>query len=245
MDHHFERTAPHRLPELMDRADCDPALLEGALDAIAGANRWLGGDRLLWRQLRRILPRRGPRPGKATLRLLDVGAGSGRTAARMARRLERRGWRPRLVLADLHPGALAIVRNRLRGSRPSRGMWLPDLVRLTGTRLPFADDGVDVAISATTLHHLERSEVRRFLGELDRVSRLGWVVTDLRRSRPAYLAMRGLAATLWRRRPLPRRDGPVSIRRAFTPRELRSLVREAGLPEARVTGRLFRLAVRG
>jgi hypothetical protein len=80
---------------------------------------------------------------------------------------------------------------------------------------------------------------------MDRVSDGRWVVTDLRRSRTAYLALRLLAATLWRRHPYPRQDGPVSVRRAFTADEARRLLEHARL-EATVERKApFRLRLRG
>ena len=61
-----------------------------------------------------------------------------------------------------------------------------------------------------------------------------WASVLPRRSRLALAAVRLLAATLWLANPLPRRDGPLSVRRSYTPEELEALLREAGLHGARV-----------
>lgn len=235
----MDRADPARLPERMDRPDCDPALLRDALATLARANRRFGARDATEGTVLGLLDARPPGP----VRILDVGAGSGDIGASVARRLRSEGWRPRTTLADLHPTTLRIARDRVlrNGSSPAEET---DFVRLTAGSLPFADDGFDVAVSATMLHHLGWEEARSFLRELDRVAVRGWVVVDLRRSRPAYLAVRALAATLWRRHPLPRRDGPVSVRRAFTPDEARALVSEAGLRDASVERlRPFRLRI--
>ena len=231
----------------MDDPGCDPEVLREALDALSRAGRWLGGDRLLRKEVARQL--RGIPPGP--VRLLDVGTGSGASAQRLSRWLSRRGWQPSLVLSDRHAETLRIARRRLPrgGSHGEPEAGEPDaegrLVRLTAGRLPFAEDAFDLVISSATLHHLERSGATAFLAELARVSKRGWVVVDLRRSLLTYAAVRLLAGTVWRRNPLNRWDGPVSVRRSFTGAEARALAREAGREEATVTVRPFRLAIRG
>lgn len=210
----------------MDAPDPDPDLLRKALDGLDRVHRLTGGVRLAADPLRRAAEgRAGP------LRLLDVGTGGGRLALAVARRI--RGRAPvRLVLTDLHPRTLAAARELTRSPASSRPE--PGFVRLSGHALPFGADRFDLALCATTLHHLEREEAVACLRELDRVSGGRWVVTDLRRSRTALAAVRLLAATLWRRNPFPRHDGPVSVRRAFTPAEIESMLAEAGLDGARV-----------
>lgn len=264
----MDRASPARVPERMDRPDCDPDRLRDALSTLARANRRFGARDATLAAASELLEGRPPGP----VRILDVGTGSGDIGGGLARRLRSRGWRPRTTLTDLHPTTLRIARERLRrngrgpdggasggGDRapqgpPSGGKTgregarepgeAATFVRLTAGALPFRDDSFDVAVSATMLHHLEREEARAFLRELDRVAARGWVVTDLRRSRAAYLAVRVLAATLWRRHPLPREDGPASVRRAFTAEEARGLLAEAGIGDAGVERlRPFRLRI--
>lgn len=234
-----DRRAPSDLPERMDRDDQDPELLDCALDALARANRRFGGTRAVWRPLARALDRLPP--GSARVSLLDVGTGGGEMARDLARRIRARGLVPRLLLADSHPRTLRLARRRGRRDGTRTGY-----LRLRAGRLPLRGDAVDFVVCATTLHHLERPEAVRFLREAERVSRRAWVVADLRRSWPAYLAVRLLSRTLWRDNPLPRRDGPRSVHRAFTPEEARSLLEDAGLRGARaLPAPPFRLTVLG
>src|SRR5205085_2526696 len=66
--------------------------------------------------------------------------------------------------------------------------------------LPWADDAFDVAILSTALHHFDdERDCLRVLREMGRVSRIGFIVNDLARSRTALLGARLLAATVWRR----------------------------------------------
>lgn len=239
----LERVPPGRLPERMDRRDCDPDRLRDALTILSRANRRFGARRATVDPALGLLDRRST----GRLRILDVGTGSGDIGVSLVRRLRSDGRPARATLTDLHPTTLRIARERVRcaddvrtdsAGRPAERAAAPgagtEFVRLTASSLPFRDGSFDVAVSASTLHHLERDEARAFLRELQRVSGERWVVTDLRRSRTAYLAVRLLAATVWRRHPYPRRDGPVSVRRAFTAGEVRDLLDEAGLADAAV-----------
>lgn len=239
-----ERCPPSELPERMDRDEQDPELLDRALDALERTNRRFGGTSAVWRPLARALERRPPASG--VVRLLDVGAGGGDMGRELARRIRRRGLVPRLLLGDRHGGTLRLARRRVdedADEGPPKGT---SFLRLRAGRLPVRTDGVDFVVCATTLHHLERGQAIRFLREAERVSRDGWVVADLRRSWPTFLAVGLLARTLWRSNPLPRFDGPRSVRRAYTPEEARDLLAEAGIDGARARARPpFRLAILG
>lgn len=232
------RSPPRDLPELMDEPDCDREALQDALRVLGQMGRHLGGHRLLRRQVDRVLRGRTPGP----IGVLDIGAGGGDASLSLAAHLETRGWTPRLTLADRHAGALALCRERVRRRRAD----LPiEFVRLEAPELPFADGTRDLVISTMTLHHLEDDAASHLLAEMARVARVGWVLTDLRRSPLVLAAARLLAATVWRSHAFSRVDGPVSVRRSFTPDEIRRLLRGARLARATVVPRLIRWAARG
>lgn len=218
----LERVPPGELPERMDDPGCDAEGLRRALGQLRFSNRVFGGHRLVWWGARRMLAGRTPGP----VRILDVGAGGGDVACRLAARLRGSGWRPRCVLADLHPLTIRIARDRLRGA-PDAGAYT--FVRLTAEHLPFADHSFDLALSTTTLHHLERPAAVGLFAELERVSAGRWLVADLRRSRVALGLVWALASTLWRSEPFCHEDAPASVRRAFTPVEVDDLLASAGV----------------
>jgi ubiquinone/menaquinone biosynthesis C-methylase UbiE len=128
------------------------------------------------------------------------------------------------------------------GSRPAGGLRL---VRADGRSLPFRSGAFDAAFSTLTLHHLSEEGAVEVVREMARVSRGPVVVTDLERSLPAYLGARLLAGTRWRHDDVTRYDGPLSVRRSFTARELRTVAARAKLPGARVVRRFPFLALVG
>jgi hypothetical protein len=68
---------------------------------------------------------------------------------------------------------------------------------------------------------------------MDRVARVAVIVNDLTRSRLGY-ALVWLSTRVLGCGPMARHDGPLSVRRAYTPDELRALGARAGLAGARV-----------
>ena len=162
----------------------------------------------------------------APVTVLDVGSGRCDLLRHLRRELSRRGLAVRTLGGDLHPLAPELAR-----ARPGA----PRVLRLHGSRLPLADRSVDFVVSTITLHHLDRDQVPGFFAEAHRVSRAGFIVVDLHRTVPARIGVGILSATVWRGNPLPRHDGPVSVRRAFRVRELRELLDVAGVDRATVT----------
>jgi hypothetical protein len=101
-----------------------------------------------------------------------------------------------------------------------------------------------VAVSSLTLHHFDDEGAAASLREMSRVASKRIVVSDLRRSQASHVGARLLAATVWRLNPYTRHDGPVSVLRAFQPKELVGLARAAGLTGVSVSsGHPFRLTL--
>jgi SAM-dependent methyltransferase len=218
------------IPERLDREemlDAGKGSMEevrrslGDLDRI---NRWLGGRT----PLRRFLyPRVAARQGGGPIRVLDVGAGSGATSIAIARWAAENRLPVDIVAFDNNERHLAIARQAVRG-RPSIR-----LLRGDARQLPFADDSFDFVFSTLLLHHFDPSVLRAMIPALSRISRGRVILNDLVRDRvPAIF----FAATtrVFARSPLTQHDGPVSIRRAYTPGEMRRILKEAGLPRARI-----------
>ncbi|HEX7239696.1 MAG TPA: methyltransferase domain-containing protein [Longimicrobiaceae bacterium] len=220
--------------ERMDEPEVDRAELARSLHDLRGVNRWLGGRRVVLRHLEGMVRRLGGR----AFTVLDVGTGSGDLPLAVARWARARGIGARITATDLHPRTLALAREHTARDPDVR------VEPADALDLPYGPGAFDFALCSTALHHFEDPEAVRVLRELDRVARWGVVVNDLRRSRPALLGASLLAATVWRTHPVTRHDGPVSVRRAFTPAELRELGRRAGMRGARVYAHLpFRVAL--
>jgi SAM-dependent methyltransferase len=208
--------------ELMDGPIESLTELEANLADIEFVNRAFGGITPVLREVRRCHART----------LLDVCCGSADVPLAIARDARRRGTRIALTLLDRSTQMLTIARRRAEGE--------PDVTFAAGdaTALPFGDAAFDVVTCNLALHHFEPDAARALLREVRRVARLMPVVCDLRRSPPALAAAFAWSRVVSRNR-LTRHDAPLSVRRAYTPREARSLALGAGWPAPRVRPEAF------
>jgi ubiquinone/menaquinone biosynthesis C-methylase UbiE len=207
--------------ELLDGPLADPAAIEANLRDLRFINRMTGGASLSIRAVRELLPSGGS--------VLDVGTGAGDIPALLLADARRRGVTLGVTATDSRQEVLdaaLAIRPSLKRT-PGLTLALAD-----GRGLPWPDEAFDVAHSSMVIHHLEPSEAVTFLRELRRVSRLGIVVNDLARGRLYWIGAWLLAHTLAASR-YTRTDGPLSVRRAYTRREMEEILRRAGLDPIR------------
>jgi len=214
---------PPRRPsrEFLDETDLDPGEMARSLADLDLVNAALGSARVFERLLERPIRSEGGAPAT----ILDVGAGSATVASDLARRLERRGLRARVIATDLQWRHLAVGYGR------NGGLKLPAAAADVFS-LPFPDQSVDWAVSTLLVHHFSPEENVRLLRELARVTRRGFLLLDLRRHR-LPLAFIALAGRIAFQSPVSVSDGAASVRQAYTREEAGAFVREA-LPGARV-----------
>jgi ubiquinone/menaquinone biosynthesis C-methylase UbiE len=206
-------------PELLDGPLDDPAALRGNLEDLARVNRWLGGIAISQRTVAALLD------GRSAGTILDVGTGGADIPLAVAVDAQRRGRQIRFVAVDARPEVLAAARaidRRMTAKEPV------ELVLADGRSLPFADRSFDVVHSSLVVHHLEPAEAIAFLREARRVARIGVVVNDLVRHR-VHLLLAHAIVRIASRNAYTRYDGPLSVRRAYRPVEMRALLAAAGL----------------
>ena len=93
-------------------------------------------------------------------------------------------------------------------------------------------DGYDAVINSLFLHHLSEADAVALLARLK--AQVGMVViSDLLRSRRGW-CLTWLAVRLISRSPVVHRDGPQSVRAAYSLGEITRLAEQAGLQGARV-----------
>src|SRR6266700_2676541 len=102
------------------------------------------------------------------------------------------------------------------------------VVRADATALPLRDGAADVVTTALTLHHLEPDAAVRCLAEMRAVARDAVIVNDLWRTR-LTLVLVWIATRLFTRHRFAWDDGPLSVRRSYSPAELRQLAEKAGI----------------
>jgi len=200
--------------------------LSRSLTEVARLNALFGGRFITLAHVKRLVSRI-PRHRRVTV--LDVGTGSADIPLALVRWARRAGRPIRVFALDRDRATLGIAQRT--------AARYPEILPIQGDALalPVRARSVDVVISALTLHHLEPESAVRCLAEMDRAARAGFVVNDLARSRTAYILV-WLATRVFTRSRMSRHDGPLSVRRAYTPHEVRTLCEKAGLFDVRVFG---------
>jgi ubiquinone/menaquinone biosynthesis C-methylase UbiE len=205
---------PTQLTELMDDPHVDPAALAVSLRFIRGVNRYLGGTRAILTHLRRWSQHW---PAQEPLTILDVATGSADIPLAITRWAARTGRNVSLLALDLHPTTLALARDWVAAQSPPSSPPPIQFVRGDALALPLADRSVDYAISSMFFHHLTDEQAVAALKEMLRVARRGIVVNDLLRTPFARL---GIGLLTLRADAIDRHDARVSVRKAWTRREV-------------------------
>ena len=214
--------------ELLDGPLDDPATLRGNLRDLRRVNRLLGGAALSRWAIAHFAA-----PG-AALRVLDVGTGGADIPAFVRGSWRGAGPPPAFTAVDSRPEVVAAARADTRGDDPGI-----ELTEADGRALPWPDAAFDVGHASLVLHHLEPLAAVGFLRELARVTRLGVVINDLDRAEVHWLGA-WLLSHLFTANRLSRNDAPLSVRRAYTVREMGDLLRVAGLRPVAVRRAPFR-----
>lgn len=191
------------IPELLDTDAGTPAEIAGSLADLRLINRCFGGVSTTYAMVERAVRNRDAR----RFSLLEVASGAGDLPELVRRRLQKPGIDLDVVLLDR--------------SRSHLGNGHPAVVG-DAVALPFADGTFDLVSSCLFAHHLSLEEVKAFVNDALRVSRVAVLINDLVRH-PVHLALVYAGYALYRSR-LTRHDAPASVRSAYTLNELQDLL---------------------
>ena len=193
--------------EEMDKADCDPVLLERSYARFPLINKAVSGWRGIYR--RRIRPLL---TAEGRLTVLDIGCGGGDVARALSRMARRDGFSLKITAIDPDPRAFSFAsRARQMAGVEYRQAHSTDLVA-EGRRF-------DVVVSNHVLHHLSPPELTALLKDCEALCTRLSLHNDLDRSALALALFAagfwplGIGSYIWR-------DGLTSIRRSYTLAEL-------------------------
>jgi len=188
-------------------------------------NHWFGGVTTT----QKMVERAAQASGVKQLSLLEVAAGSGEVPEIVQQRLARRGITLDVTLVDRARAHLPAGNHSIVGD---------------ALDLPFGDGAFDLVSCSLFAHHLGAQQLAQFVREGLRVSRRAVLINDLVRH-PVHLALVYISRPIMRSR-VAWLDGVTSVRRAYVPEEIRSMIAPALPPAARVEisrNYLFRMGV--
>ena len=205
------------MPEMIDMPDADPVLLRGELRNLRIINRYLGGLAAVRKALIPMVMSTRP---EQTLQLLDLATGSGDQAVSITRMFRRLGRHVIITAVDNNDTVLAYARRHAAGFNEIR--FEHEDIRT----LPYPDRSFDIVLCSLAIHHFSWTSAVRLLQEMDRLSRIGFILNDFSRS---TLALAG--AWLYTRTTttniMTRTDAIASILAAFSIEELARMAKVA------------------
>jgi SAM-dependent methyltransferase len=207
--------------ELLDASGVDEQLLEGSLRDLRRLGSLLGWTRQAVKDVARLVREQH----LSDVSILDVGTGAANVPIALAQWARRQQLQAQITACDINEQMLAVARANCLNF-PAIHLEQQNALALT-----YADQSFDLVLCQGVLHHFPPDEAQALLRELARVTRRALIVTDLQRNLPLYLGGWLLMHTLVRN-PITRHDGLASIRRAYTPGEVRALAEQAGLRSA-------------
>jgi ubiquinone/menaquinone biosynthesis C-methylase UbiE len=213
----------------MDRPGSDPDLLADDLRNLRIINRCFGGLRVIRRHVFPLIDRI---ERQKEIEILDLATGSADYPLDLAKLIRRLGRNVHIVAVDNNPFMVATARKR---TAAFPGITVRDMDVLS---LAYPDRSFDVVLCSSAIHHFSRCDAVHLLREMCRLSRVGFIVNDLDRSRlGAWTAW--LYGRLSTTNPITRHDAYASFLRAFTKNELIAMSQEAGIQSFVVTRQAF------
>ena len=203
-------------PEILDSDVCTARDAHCALAVIGRVNRWFGGVATT----QKMVERAARATGTKQFSLLEVAAGLGELPELVRLNLARRGINLHVTLLDRSQSHLPVKNgNRENGIARSQGIVADALA------LPFGDGAFDLVSCSLFAHHLSARQLAQFIREGLRVSRRALLINDLIRH-PVHLSLAYASYPLMRNR-VAWLDGLTSVRRAYVPEEIRSILASA------------------
>jgi len=198
--------------ELMDDPDCSLPKLINTYKNFNTVNSFLSRWQKIYRS--QIFPvcEKLDRP----CTILDIGFGGGDIPIKLANWSKRDNLDVEITAIETDKRALDYVSQK---KTPSNIQFR--LISSAG--LLNSSNGYDIVISNHLIHHLSTDAFYKILEESKNLSRHKVLFNDLERSDTAYFFFRFFSKFFFKNSFIPR-DGPTSIRRSYTKKEMKSLV---------------------
>ena len=214
-------------PEIMDDFTIGGDLMDRTLLEIEKINKLLGGNNVTINGIDKLLKKT---PKQKMIHIADLGCGGGD----MSRLIQSLGFRRKIVMKitgiDANPHIIDFCNRRFSTQNSLRYECLNILSE------EFKQKHFDIITATLFVHHFTDEALISMLKSMKRQATTGIVINDLHRHWFAYHAIK-LLTRLFSNSEMVRHDAPVSVRRAFTKRELMHILHAAGIKKFEIKWR--------
>ena len=203
----------------MDDLQYAGPLMDRTLRELEVINRFLGGNAVTLTALDKMTSNYS-RDSK--LCVADLGCGRGDMLRLIHQWAEKRNQRVELVGVDANEYVVKTARHNLKD--------LPNIKLLAQNILSdeFKQHRFDLVIGTLFYHHFTNHELIAFFKTMKRNTRVGFIINDIHRHPAAYYSIRMLTAC-FSKSSMVKFDAPLSVLRAFSRSELKTILEQSGL----------------
>ena len=195
--------------ELMDDFSIGGDLLIDTLDKLENINRWLGGNAMTVKSLKKVLKNH---PKEQELTIADIGCGHGDILRDVAKFGRKNGYKMKLIGMDANPTAIAYAK-KLSTEFSELSFITEDIFSKE-----FKERRFDVVLATLFLHHFKEDPLVSFLENTLRQTKIAIVVNDLHRHTLAYYLF--MLLSIFIKNKMIIEDGLTSVLRGFKRKDL-------------------------
>ena len=215
--------------ELLDDFALSGNALEKNLQNLSLANRFLGGNALIFKALQQVLHEQ-PYLMQQTLSIADLGCGGGDILRTVAQWAYQESLPCELTGIDANPMSIQFAKTQSYRfhniNYDTLNIFSPE----------FARKKFDIILLCTVCHHFTDAELIKLFAQLKEQARAAIIVSDLHRHWLPYYATK-LLTHLCDCSYLEKHDAPLSVRKAFHYAELTHLLDQANIAHYQIQWR--------
>ena len=201
--------------EIMDDFTMEGVLFRDTLDKLEIINRFLGGNSVTIKGLKKLLKNQSK---NKTITIVDLGCGNGDVLRDVSKFGRKNNYSFKLIGIDANPAAIDYAREL---SKEYSELSFKTIDILSED---FKKQSYNVVLCTLFLHHLKNEELISFLKKTTENATIGVVVNDLHRHKLAYYLFKLIGFFI--KNKMVRQDGLTSILRAFKRKDLENIAKE-------------------
>ena len=198
--------------EIMDDFTMEGVLIRDTLDKIEIINRFLGGNTVTIKGLKKILKNQSK---NKTITIVDLGCGNGDILRDVAKFGRKNNYSFKLIGIDAN---LAAINYAKELSKEYSELSFKTIDILSED---FKKESYDIVLCTLFLHHFKNEELISFLKTTIEKATIGVVVNDLHRHKLAYYLFKLIGFFI--KNKMVRQDGLTSVLRAFKRKDLENI----------------------